>query len=472
MTAAIGELKLIMRVIALSLLLSLQAFAQEKTVNEVTPAVQVVAPAPSPSVSPSPTPGGTPEPTTNMEAEKSAPVSTVMVTKAEDLKAFPKFSFKSYGYFTFSQAETFKAVNDLTKYNRRKMDLAEIAFEGNYELTPTSKIEFEVEIEHGGVGTAMEFDPFEEFGEFETEVEKGGEVALPEFVYKKSFPTTDSVLKVGKFPLFISIGTILEKPSRFYAIQASDVEAAMIPYHWNELGVQAEQKIWKFTGRLGLVSGLNSEFFRSYSWVGGGYQRQFENVNADDLATVASLEFGSVAKGSGVGLAYYNGNSQNNRYKKDKLTVSAEVEIWSLLVNYRIWKFQLTGESLRGTLENSDKVALANSTLGGLAKPKSFAPLGHKAVLDSVQLAYDIFDDNTLVPYVRWEHVNTFDEVQGSITKYPRYDWTRSSAGLMWAWDQGAFMKFQYAEDRTELIGMPETKWFGLAFGFDIAKFN
>ncbi|UYL10082.1 hypothetical protein B9G69_005760 [Bdellovibrio sp. SKB1291214] len=472
MTAATGEFKLIMRVIALSLLLSLQAFAQEKTVNEVTPSVQAVAPAASPSAAPSPTPGGTPEPTTNTEAEKSADSTFVAKMNNEFDKTFPKFSFKSYGYFTFSQAETFKAVNDLTKYNRRKMDLAEIAFEGNYELTPTSKIEFEVEIEHGGVGTAMEFDPFEEFGEFETEVEKGGEVALPEFVYKKTFPITGSALKVGKFPLFISLGTVLEKPGRFPAILSSDVEAAMIPYHWNELGVQAEQKLWMFTGRLGMVSGLNSEFFRSYSWVGGGYQRQFENVNADDLATVASLEFGSVAKGTGVGLAYYNGNTQNNRYKKDKLTVSAEVEIWSLMVNYRIWKFQLTGESLRGTLENSDKVALANSTLGGLAKPKSFAPLGHKAVLDSVQLAFDIFDDNTLVPYARWEHVNTFEEVQGSISVYPRYDWTRQSAGIMWAWDQGAFMKFQYAEDKTELVGMPDTKWFGLAFGFDIAKFN
>jgi hypothetical protein len=92
--------------------------------------------------------------------------------------------------------------------------------------------------------------------------------------------------------------------------------------------------------------------------------------------------------------------------------------------------------------------------------------------LDSVQLAFDIFDDNTLVPYVRWEHVNSFDEVQGSIPVYPRYDWTRKSTGIMWAWDKGAFTKFQYAEDHTELNGMPDTKWFGLAFGFDIAKFN
>ncbi|WP_413559836.1 hypothetical protein [Bdellovibrio sp. HCB209] len=461
-----------MRVIALSLLLCSQAFAQEKTVNEVTPTVQAVAPAASSSTTPAPTPGGTPEPTTTSEADNNAQGTVVASVPKNSVEAFPKLSFKSYGYFTFSQHETFKAVNDLTKYNRRKMDLAEIAFEGTYDLTPSSKIEFEVEIEHGGVGTAMEFDPFEEFGEFETEVEKGGEVALSEFVYKKSFDTTGSALKVGKFPLFISLGSILTKPGRTPSILTSDVEAAMIPYHWNELGVQVEQKLWMFTGRLGMVSGLNSEFFRSYSWVGGGYQRQFENVNADDLATVASLEYGSVSKGTGIGLAYYGGNTAGNRYKKDKLSVDANLQILSALVNYRIWRFVITGQVIHGQLDNSDKVALANSTLGGLAKPKSFAPLGHKAELESAQLSYDVFEGGDLVVYAKYEHVNTFAEVEGTIPEYPRYDWTRTSAGLMWAWDKGAFMKAQYAEDVTELTGLPRTKWIGLAFGFDIAKFN
>lgn len=407
-------------------------------------------------------------------AEPVAPPEPNLVTKAPEAKAeksFPSISFKSYGYFTFSQADTFRGVNDLRKYTRRSMDLAEIAFEGVYHLTPTSKIEFEVELEHGGVGNTMEFDPFEEFGEFETEVEKGGEVALPEFFYKKTFTQTNTSLKVGKFPLFISLGSVLGKPTRYAAVNASDLEVNIIPYHWNEMGLQVEQQIpGNFTARLGVVSGLNSEFFRSYSWIGGGYQRQFETVNADDLATVASIEWGSIANGTGVGLAYYTGNTTNNRYKKDKLTVDANVNLWSAMANYRIWRFVLTGEVLSGTLENSDKVVQANATLGGLAKPTSFAPLGHKAILESLQVSYDILENLTV--YQRYEHVDTFEEVEGNIQAKARYNLRRNSTGMMWAWEPGAFMKAQYAKDQTELDGLPSTSWIGLAVGFDIGKFN
>lgn len=444
-------------VFAFVLLVSSYAFAQsvtEPAAEAVTAPVVAAVPAPTPE------PVATPE---------STVVAKVSEPKAE--KAFPNISLKSYGYFTFSQADTYRGVNDLRKYTRRSMDLAEIAFEGTYHLTPTSEIEFEVELEHGGVGSSMEFDPFEEFGEFETEVEKGGEVALPEFLYKKTFTQTDTVLKVGKFPLFISLGTVLSKPTRYAAVNASDLEANVIPYHWNEMGVQVEQKIpGNFTARLGLVSGLNSEFFRSYSWIGGGYQRQFENVNADDLATIASVEWGSVAKGTGVGLAYYTGNTTNNRYKKDKLTVDSNVNLWSAMANYRIWRFVVTGEVLSGTLENSDKVVQANATLGGLAKPTSFAPLGHKAILESIQLSYDVLENLTV--YQRYEHVDTFEEVEGNIQAKDRYNVRRNSTGLMWAWEPGAFMKAQYAKDQTELDGLPSTSWIGLAVGFDIGKFN
>ncbi|MBO9666093.1 MAG: hypothetical protein J7501_04710 [Bdellovibrio sp.] len=443
-------------VFALVFLASVFAFAQDNTVVTVAPMAQVA---------PTPTPAATSEADAN-----ATPVTTVATDEKTILeKAFPKFSLKSYGYFTFSQEETFKAVNDLTKYNRRKIDLAEIAFEGIYDLTTTSKIEFEVEIEHGGVGTSMEYDPFEEFGEFEKELEQGGEVALTEFVYKKNFNKTNTALKVGKFPLFISLGTILTKPSKYAAINASDVEIAMIPYHWNEMGVQVEQKLGDFTGRLGLVSGLNSEFFRSYNWVGGGYQRQFETINADDLATVASIEWGSISKGTGIGLAYYNGNTTNNRYKKDKLTVDSYVTLVSLMVNYKLGRFMITGEAINGTLENSDKVSTANKSIRGL-NPGAFSALGHKAELQSLQLAYEFSDE--WIGYLRHEHVNTFEEVQGSVVAAPRYDRTRETGGLMWAFEKNAFMKFQYAEDQTDLDGLPKTKWFGVAFGFDIGKFN
>ncbi|MDG0816984.1 hypothetical protein [Bdellovibrio svalbardensis] len=448
--------------IALSICMSSTAFAQEATkpadvgVTSMTTAapIEVAAPEIQPEIQP----------------------ETQMVTTAPKVqREYPYISLVSYGYFVFGQGETFKTntktdPNYNKPYVKRSIDLAAIAFEGSYILTDSSLIEFEVEVEHGGTGTAMEFDPFEEFGEFETEVEKGGEVVLPEFVYMKNFKQTNTLLKIGKFPIFMTLGTILEKPRRYPTVFASGVEAYMLPPEWNETGVQVEQKYWELTGRLGLVSGLNSEFFRSYSWVGGGYQRQFETINADDMATVVSLEYGSLKKGTGVALAYYTGNTTDNRWKKDKLTVDSNVEIWSLLLNYKFGRFGVSGEAITGTLQNSSEVVKANATLGGLAKPKSFVALGSKAVLQSLQVSYDFTDD--FVFYLKTEHVDSFADVEGSVQKLPRYDVSKRSSGFMWNYDKGAFMKAQYTLTKTGLDDLPETYQADLAFGFDIAKFN
>lgn len=402
------------------------------------------------------------------EDEKPVAVSATTVPAKDS--SYPKFEFKSYGYMTLSQRETFKTVQNLEPFVRREMDLAEIAFEGEYILNETSKIEFEIEIEHGGVGTAMEYDQLEEFGEFEQEIEKGGEVVLPELYYKKSFKKTDTALKVGKFPLFISLGSVLTKPHRYPTILASDLEGRMMPLGWTEMGVQVEQKYADFTGRIGVVTGLNSEFFRTYSWVGGGYQRHFESNNADDLAKVVSIEWGNLAKARGVGLAYYNGNTTGNRYKVDKVKEDAEVTLWTLMGAYKWGPFGLSGEVIRGELTNSDLISSANATLGGLAKPKAFAPLGHKAVLESLQASYDIIEDLTV--YYKAEHVDTFADVEGSINKNPRYNVNRRSGGLMWMWDTAAFLKVQYAREKTELTGLPETYQASVAFGFDLDRFH
>lgn len=409
--------------------------------------------------------------TDSSSASEAVPAQTSVASASTKTKSFPDFSYTSYGYMTFTQKETFRSVANLDPYVKRTLDLNEFAFEGTYKLNDHAKIEFEVEFEHGGVGSTMEYDPFEEFGEFEQEIEKGGEVVLKEIYYVKDFANTNSQLKVGKFPMFISLGSILTKPHRYPSIIASDVEARMIPYSWNEMGLQVQQKMFGFlTARAALVSGLNSEFFRTYNWVGGGYQRHFEYNNADNLATLLNIEFGDLKKAKGFALSYYSGNTTDNRHKLGKVSVEAEVKILSAMTNYKCKGFGIAAQVLRGELQNSDLVVLGNATLGGLAKPKAFAPLGHKAELESLQLSYDFTSDFTV--FVKGEHVNTFADVQGSVNKNPRYDVSTRSAGFMWFWDQAAFMKAEYLRERTELLGLPETYQASLSFGFDLDKFK
>lgn len=378
-------------------------------------------------------------------------------------------NFIGYGVFDYRQFQTFKSTNNYDPYFREQFDLTEFAIEAEYLFENGNELEFEIEIEHGGTGTAYEFEPLEEFGEFESEVEKGGEVVLSEFSYFKRFNKSTG-LRIGKFPLMIGLGSIMTNPNNNISIKPSHLEQNMIPVGWNEIGIQLEHKWQDLRARLALVNGLNSEFFRTYNWIGGGYQRHFEEINAEGKAFVTTLEYGNVEYAQGIALSYYQSDSAKNRYKQDKLTQSAEVKLYSFLGNYRLENWTFMGQYVLGHLENSEIVVDANSTLGGLAKPKAFASLGSEAVLRVIQIAYDITDEVT--GYAKYEFVNTFFNVAENISELPRYEITYNALGLRWIIDDNSQLKFETGIEKTKLEGLPETKYHALSFVMSFGGLN
>lgn len=382
-----------------------------------------------------------------------------------------KFTFKQryVGEFQFIQEDKFKTVNNLTPYQRKSFDLKAIEAEYEIQLNPDNKFEFEVEYEHGGVGSAVEFDNFEEFGEFETEVEKGGEVVVSEaFLLKKLSVKTE--LYIGKSPVGITLNNVMNSPLMYSSNEASQLEGRMVPQEWNEMGLQSKTRLGDWSLYAGVISGLNSEFFRKYNWVGGGYQKQFENINADSLAYTAGLEWGDVIWGRGISVHYYTGETQKNRYKLDKLTVPATVNIYSAMAQWKFFdRIGLVGQHIKGTLQNAEAVALANATLSGVAKPKSFAAVGSKAFLQMYQANFDVTEKLNI--FVQHEHVNTFQQTQGTISADPRYDVKQDGYGFAYKLDEITHIKAHYFRENTKLTGLPETKHFVLSFNLDTAEF-
>lgn len=391
-------------------------------------------------------------------------LSTLTLASLAQAQEYPSFEYTAYGYITARQYDKFKTQLNLNPYTKREVDLTEFALEGKLLLNNSSAIEFEVEFEHGGTGSAMEFDNFEEFGEFETETEKGGEVVLHEIYYEKYFDNKVE-MKVGKAPLFISLGSILTNPKKRLAVDASDAEVRMIPAGWTETGVLAEKRFGMIKVGGGIVNGLDSELYNSSTWVGGGYQRHFESTNTDDVAGVLNIEYGSVKDAYGFAIAGYYGDSKNNRYKVDKLTLPAHVTIVSALLNYRLGRVGIMGQGIWGSLENSDAVSTANNNLASAIKPEQ-PNLGARAALQTVQLSYMLTDD--LGVYLQREHVNTFEEIAGNNYVDPRYEVEINSIGLAQWWDQYMFVKVQYGKEKTQLVGLPEVSNLRIAFGFDL----
>lgn len=395
-------------------------------------------------------------------------VSVLSFASLAQAQDYPYFEYNAYGYFTARQYDTFKTVQNLAPYTKREIDPTEFSLEGKLYLNNSAAVELEVEFEHGGAGSSMEFDNFEEFGEYETEIEKGGEVVLHEIYYEKYFDNKVE-LKAGKAPLFISLGSILTNPKSHLAVNASDAEARMLPIDWTETGVQAQRNFGPLKVGVGVVNGLDSEFYNSPTWIGNGYQRRFESTNTDDLAGLLNLEYGSVKEGYGFAVAGYYGDSQNNRYKKDKLTVPAHVTLITAMLNYRLGRFGIMGQSIWGSLENADMVSAANNNMASAVKPKQ-PNLGSKAALQTIQLSYMLTDD--LGIYVQREHVNTFEDVTGNNYIDPRYDSETNSIGITQWWDQYCFVKVQYGKEKTKLTGLPETSDLKIAFGFDLDQLS
>lgn len=375
---------------------------------------------------------------------------------------------------TYRQFETFETVNATTPYTRKSLDLSAFELTGEYKISPKSELELEIEFEHGGTGSAMEFDPFEESGEFENETEKGGEVVLSEFYYFHGFGYQNWI-KVGKIPVPISLGNVQENYILYPTIYSSSAEFSMIPKEWRELGIEYLKRFDSgFNVKLLLTSGLNSEFFRKYNWAGGGYQTQFETVNADNLAGSAVIEYGDVATSDGIAAAVYYGDTAGNRHKLKKLNDSAMLLISSIYGRWAWGDFGLRGQVIHGTLSNSDKVSAANATLAGNAGPGAFGPLGHEAQLEMAEASYQIYsdDDSGLKAFLGYEHVDTMVSVEGAILKDDRYNQVLSSFGFMQTWEKILFVKAQYIKHSNALTGIPATNDIQVAFGFDWYGFN
>ena len=149
-----------------------------------------------------------------------------------------------------------------------------------YEFDDKWEVELEIEYEHGGTGVTLEYDGFDEFGEFETEIEAGGEVIVEKLEVKYQYNDNISV-KMGHITVPVGIGTDLHKPSQYFTTERHWSEATLIPQVWHETGVNISASWNNFTAQTLITTGLNSEYFRTHHWVATGHQTRFEQVNSD-----------------------------------------------------------------------------------------------------------------------------------------------------------------------------------------------
>ncbi len=379
------------------------------------------------------------------------------------------YSFKGYAV-----ANYFNYDWDTHPEKRDEADLERLVLEGKYQFNEQWSIHAEVEYEHGGTGATMEFDVFEEFGEFEQEIEKGGKIVLEELFVQYEYQPWLGI-RVGELPVPVGLINKRHRPSHYYTAERSEAQSSMVPVAWHELGIELRGKYNGFFYRGQVITGLDSTGFSSANWIKRGFQKRFERKNADNLAFVASLDydFSSLGvdylKGAEIGGSFYWGNTSGNRPKQD-LSEDAEVMILGFHGLYESGPWTLRGATLYGYLSNADLVSAANRRLSNNLNVKR-SPVAKEALAWSIEAGVDLFQFIPNKPtflghsfdwFVRYDNYDTMKGTAGLVFDNPRWERETWTTGFNYSLIKGVTIKGQYSHRNINIPTENDEKTYSL----------
>ena len=347
---------------------------------------------------------------------------------ALDIDQMQFFGYGNINYSKYDYLENYQSKPE----SRAKVDLERFVLVTKYLLDDTTTIELELEYEHGGTGSTLEYDGKEEAGEFELEVEKGGEIIIEELVVEFTKNPKMS-FKVGHFPVAVGLLSARHLPSLYHSAARNRSESRIIPTTWHETGVEVFGSVLddKLHYQAQVINGLNSENFDSSGWIKYGHQKRFEHVNADNLATNVRVSYGNLV-GNQIGFSYYIGNTGENRHKL-QLDSDGTVQVFGIHGVYQYKDTDVKALYLFGTLGDNDKITAANYNL-----PGQYRAYNHSVAKEAV--AYFVEVGQNIAPLVKhnkktvlwgkYDYSDTMSKAGKGVIDNPRYEQTTISGGL------------------------------------------
>jgi len=323
----------------------------------------------------------------------------------------------------------------------------------DYLWTDKIRLHTEIEFEHGGTGASLEFDRFEEFGEFEYEISKGGEVFVEE-MYLEFDVLKKCTLQVGRIPVPFGNSFDRREPTDYPTAVYSEMEGTILPTTWTENGIMFSGKLgmkqnWTF--HLGMINGLDGSAFNSANWIKRGIQKRFELVNAESFAFTGRLDFSADQKLK-LGVSLYGGNTTGNRPKPD-LQVDTPLGIGDFHVQYKPKWANFTGMFFYGALGNSEALTNANRNLSNNLNVKR-TPVAAAAIGGFLETEVPLISKNrddadedpysALSVYGRVDYYDTMFRTQGDVFNNPRWERISFSIGGVWKIIPEVQIKAQY----------------------------
>jgi hypothetical protein len=308
-----------------------------------------------------------------------------------------------------------------------EIDLLRGVFYFGYKFSDRFLFNSEIEYEHGTTGSGSEAK---------------GEVSM-EFAYIDYLARSEIGVRAGLLLLPVGFVNELHEPPIFLGARRPEVENRILPTTWRELGAGVFGEVGPIAYRAYVVNGLDAAGFSASSPIRGGRQKG-SRARAEDFGLTARVDFVGVP-GLLVGGSGYTGNSDQGR-TVDGEAFDATVSIFDAHAEWRWRALQVRGLLTRGSIDDAAEINRLNGLSGASSVGERF--LGHY-----VEAGWDVLYGRgtaSLVPFGRWEQLNTQDEVPSGFAANGANDVRVWTVGLNYRPIPQVVVKLDYQDFRNE----------------------
>ncbi len=220
----------------------------------------------------------------------------------------------------------------------------------------------------------------------------------------------------------------VHEPPAFLGARRPETERQVIPSTWREAGIGFFGSTRAVSYRAYLVNGFDATGFGAGGLRGG--RQNGSEADAENFGAVGRVDYTGVL-GLTVGTAAYLGNSGQGATVPSDATrdIGARTFIWDAHAEYQARGFDLRGLVAIATVDDAAEL----NQLNGLTGTGS---VGERMIGWYLQGGYDVLrgtrSGHQLVPYLRYEQLNTQDEVPDGFAANPANDRRFVTIGAMW----------------------------------------
>ena len=282
-----------------------------------------------------------------------------------------------------------------------------------YKFSDKVLFNSEIEIEHGSTGL------------------KGS--ASLEFAYLDYKLTDNFGLRAGLLLVPVGITNEVHEPPVWLGTIRPRSENKIIPTTWRESGFGFFGETDTFSYRAYLVNSLDgigggsagSSGFSS-SGLRGGRQKGSKAI-AENFSAVGRIDY-TGTPGLMIGTSLYTGDQGHNSDLNGR-EVSIGTTIWEGHIKYQGRGFDIQALTALASVDNADKLNEMKGITGS-------GSVGEKMSGWYAQLGYDLLfssaSEHALLPYIRYEAVNTQVDVPSGYSSSGSKDFNVTTIGLAW----------------------------------------